>query len=82
MASEMFGDEYEADWKWGTPNKCPKCGNRGRYSEDEKPIWDVSPHERDKGIDPPSRWEDGRRRYICCECGHIDHAIEFKVKGE
>lgn len=89
MAKEMFGDEYEAEWEQGTPNKCPKCGNRGRYSKGENRILEASPPVRDENgnilkihIDPPLRWEDGRRHYVCCKCGHIGHAIEFKKLSE
>jgi len=88
MASEIFGDEYEcrAKWEWGIA-KCPKCGNSGDFFKDEKGIYEASPPVKDeKGnilkiqIDPPPKWEDGRRRYICYECGHLDYAIEF-IKG-
>ena len=81
----MFGDEYEAEWEQGVPSKCPECGNSGDFFKNEEAIYDVSPSVRDeKGnilkiqIDPSPKWDDGRRRYVCYACGHLDHAIEFK----
>ncbi len=90
----MFGDEYElAHTEWDKfkhiPTKCPKCGNdgKGKCSEGGKRILEASPSVRNKNgvivrvhIDPPPEWEDGRRRYFCCKCDYLGHAIEFKLE--